>query len=52
MIEKEKGFRREADHVRKSTNSDPFAINEIKKKELEMAKERGSKVVELKHKRE
>ncbi|CAI2384337.1 unnamed protein product [Moneuplotes crassus] len=52
MINKEKKFREEADEARKVNNDDIFAINEIKKKELEMAKQRGDTVVKLQHKRQ
>ncbi len=52
MVKKERKFREEADEARKVNNDDVFAINEIKKKELEMAKERGDKVVKLQHKRQ
>ena len=52
MIDKEKKFRKEADDARKSNNDDIFAVNEVKKLELEMAKERGDAVVKLQHKRQ
>jgi len=51
MVKKERKFREEADEARKVNNDDIFAINEIKKKELDMAKERGDAVVRLQHKR-
>lgn len=52
ILKKEKKFREEADEARKVNNDDIFAINEIKKKELDMAKERGDHVVSLQHKRQ
>jgi hypothetical protein len=52
MISKEKHFRKEAEEAKKISNDDVFVTNEVQKKELEMAKERGDAVVKLKHKRE
>lgn len=51
MVKKEKKFRQEADEVRKQNNDDIFAVDEIKRKQLDMAKERGDVVVKLQHKR-
>lgn len=52
MVEREKRFRKEADDARKGNSDDVFAVNEIKKKELDLAKERGDVVVKMQHKRQ
>ena len=52
MLKKETRFREEANQARRTTNDDAFTVNEIKKRELELAKERGEKVVKLKFMRE
>ena len=51
MMQKEKHFRKEAQEARWQTSDDVFTVNEIKKREMELAKERGDNVVKLKQKR-
>ena len=48
MMKKEKMFWKEADEARRQTSDDVFTVNEIKKWEMELAKERGDNVVWLK----
>ena len=52
MISQEKKFHEESEHTLRENKDDYFTTNQIKKKELEMAKERGDKIAQLKHKRE
>ena len=52
MISQEEKFHEDAEHTLRENKDDYFTTNQIKKKELEMAKERGDKIAQLKHKRE
>jgi len=52
MKKKEQEFRVQATEARRQTNDDEFTVNEIRKKEMELARERGDAVVKLKDKRE
>lgn len=51
LVEQEKFFRKQKEGASRDPNKD-FMTNEIRNKELEMAKERGQRIVSLKAQRE
>ena len=51
LLEQEKFFRKQSEDARRDPNQN-FATNDIRRKELELARERGEKIVQLKTQRD